>query len=188
MNQIYVISAPSGAGKSTILKRVLETNPQLTLSVSCTTRKPRPGEQHGREYYFLEKEDFKNKIEQNDFLEYAQVFDNFYGTLKSEIDRSFSEGKSLILEIDVQGARLVREALKDSPLKEQLQFIFITPPSLEILEKRLRDRGTETEEIIQKRLSEAAGEMSAAPEYDEKVINHDLDQAVAQMKTLLSGE
>ena len=179
---IIVLSGPSGAGKSTLVGEVLKELPDLQFSISCTTRKPRGSEQHGVEYYFLSEEEFVRRIQSGEFVEHAQVHANRYGTLKSEVlDRS-RQGKDVILDIDVQGAMQIREAAKNDPeLAAVLQFVFIAPPSYEILESRLRGRQTDSEEQIAIRLAAAKKEISFWRNYDYAVINGDLKQAASEM-------
>ena len=142
---LLVVSGPSGAGKGTICKAILDQNDQIKLSVSATTRKPRNGEVHGVNYFFLEKEEFTSMIEKGEFLEYAQIYDNFYGTPKSAIMETLDNGQDVILEIEMQGARQVKEVYPEGI------FVFVLPPSLEELKNRIVGRGTETEEEIEKR-------------------------------------
>jgi guanylate kinase len=181
MKQLIVISAPSGAGKTTITKRILEKHQdKLTFSISATTRKMREGERDGVDYYFLTKEDFLHKIKENELIEYEQIFDNYYGTLVSEIDRAKEQGKSLIFDIDVKGGISIRARFpKDSLL------IFIAPPSMEVLRERLTKRGTETQEVIERRLARAKMEMEMAEVYDNIVVNDDLNQATLQVEQLI---
>jgi len=181
MKQLIVISAPSGAGKTTITKRILEKHQdKLTFSISATTRKMRDGERDGIDYYFLTKEDFQERIAKGDFIEYEQIFDNYYGTLKSEIERAKNQGKSLIFDIDVKGGLSIRKKFSSDSL-----LIFLVPPSLEVLRERLEKRGTESEEIIQKRLGRVDMEMKMAEEqftsgatYDVFIVNDNLDVAI----------
>ena len=179
---IIVLSGPSGAGKSTLVGEVLKVMPDLNFSISCTTRKPRGAEKHGVEYYFLSEEEFVERIDAGEFVEHAQVHANRYGTLKSEVLERSRRGEDVILDIDVQGAMQIREAAKkDAELAAVLQFVFIAPPSCEILEKRLRGRQTDSEEQIAIRLGAAKKEISYWKNYDYVVINGDLAQASAEM-------
>jgi guanylate kinase len=178
---LFVISGPSAAGKGTICKRVLaETD--LELSVSATTRKPRPGEEHGREYYFLAEEEFVALIENNGFVEHVENFGCRYGTLVSDVQERMARGKDVILEIDVQGGYLVREKFPDCIL------IFLIPPTPEELERRIRNRGTEDEESIRNRLQTARREVKCIRDYDYLVINDDLDVAVEDTKAVIRAE
>ena len=169
--RLFVISGPSGAGKGTLLARVRERHPNLGLTVSATTRKPRPGEVDGVSYHFLGEEEFSRRVSAHEFLEWANVHGHRYGTLKSDVDAILASGKSVILEIDVQGALNVRRLMPNAVL------IFIEPPSLEELERRLRTRGTEDEGQIRLRLENARGELELADTYDERIVNDDVDAA-----------
>ena len=178
---LFVVSGPSAAGKGTICKRVLaETD--LELSVSATTRKPRPGEEHGREYYFLTEEEFVQTIENNGFVEHVINFGCRYGTLVKDVEERLARGKDLILEIDAQGGYLVRDVFPDAIL------IFLVPPTPEELERRIRNRGTEDEESIQNRLQTARREVKCVKDYDYLVINDDLDVAVEETKAVIQAE
>ena len=170
-----MVSGPAGAGKGTLVARVRSQRPQLSVTVSATTRKPRKGELDGTAYYFLTEDEFDGMLAKDAFLEWANVHGHRYGTLKSEVDRLFSQGQSVILEIDVQGAFAVKEKCPDAVL------IFIEPPSMRILEDRLRGRGTDDEDSIRLRLTNAVHEMSLADRYDEIVINNDLEQATCDL-------
>lgn len=180
-NFVIVLSSPSGAGKSTITKKLLETDGRITLSVSATTREPREGEEDGVHYYFLTKDTFKEEVEKNNFVEHAEVFGNYYGTLKSEIDSKFADKKDIILDIDWQGARQVSDQL-DS---KRLIRIFILPPSIKELESRLRNRGTDSEETIQKRMEQAKNEISHFNEYDYIVVNDDIEETFRQVRSII---
>ena len=155
--------------------------PDLGLTVSATTRQPRPGEVDGTSYYFLSVEDFEQRVAAGEFLEWANVFGNRYGTLRSEVDRNLDAGKSVILEIDVQGALNVRKLMPEAVL------VFIEPPSFEALESRLRGRGTEEEEVVQVRLKTAKGELELAPSYDERIVNDDLQEATSEFLRMLDS-
>lgn len=168
---LYVVSAPSGAGKTSLVNALLETSAGIVVSVSHTTRAPRPGEESGVHYHFVSVDEFQKRLADNDFLEHAQVFDNFYGTSKQAVEDMLQQGQDVILEIDWQGARLVREQLPDC------KGIFILPPSVAALEERLRGRGQDSDEIIQRRMRDAQAEASHYDEYDYLIINDDFDQA-----------
>ena len=168
---LFVVSGPSGAGKGTLVDRVRSLYPGLGLTVSATTRSPRPGEVDGKSYYFLSPEEFSRRIEAGEFVEWAEVHGHRYGTLVSEVSSLLAQGSSLVLEIDVQGALQVREKFPEAVL------IFIAPPSLDELRARLVGRGTETPESIELRLANAEHELSLAPRYDEIIVNDDLDDA-----------
>lgn len=180
-NFIIVISSPSGAGKSTIIEKLLEWDENITMSVSATTRSPREGEIDGVHYYFLSKDTFESEIEKKNFVEYAKVFDNYYGTLKKEVENKFSDKKDLILDIDWQGARIVSNQMD----AKRLVRIFILPPSLKELESRLRNRGTDSDEVIEKRMLKARDEISHFNEYDYIVVNDDLDKAFEEVKSII---
>jgi guanylate kinase len=177
--KLIVVSAPSGCGKGTILGRVLEDKARFYYSVSATTRKPREGEIDGVHYRFLTLEDFKAKIAEDAFLEYAQYCDNFYGTLSAPIEEHLSQGQDVILEIEVQGAMQIREKRPDA------HFIFIAPPSLETLRERLTGRGTETADVIEKRVKQAEQELTCRSAYDYCVVNDDRDTAVADFLSVV---
>lgn len=182
--RLFVISGPSGAGKRTICKRILEDSDpsEITLSVSMTTRVPREGETEGVSYFFTDKENFREKIEEGGFLEYAQVYGNYYGTPKEYVMEKLEAGTDVILEIDIQGALNVKKAYSDAVL------IFVLPPSMEVLRKRLTDRHTETEEAINMRLSETLKEMSVMDQYDYCIINDVLDDAVRAAEAVMKAE
>lgn len=180
--KLFVVSGSSGVGKGTVLKGFLSRNPDFMLSVSCTTRAPRSGEVDGVNYFFMTKEDFKDCIENDKFLEWAEFAGNFYGTKKKFINQCLAEGKDIILEIDTQGALQVKKQMPEAVL------IFICPPSLEDLEKRLRGRHTEEEEAIQKRLEAVKEELSRAENFDYKIVNDDLDNAITELERIISGE
>lgn len=183
-----IVSGPSGVGKSTLCGLVRENLPNLGFSISCTTRSPRGAEQHGVEYFFLTKEEFESKISAGEFVEYASVFTNYYGTLKSQILDHVKSGQDIFLDIDVQGAMQIKEACKhDETLAKVCEFIFIGPPSLAILENRLRSRGTDSVEQQDIRLGKAREELSFANCYDYLVINDNLEVAAAEMLALLSS-
>ena len=179
--RLFVVSGPSGAGKGTLVSRVREARPDLGLSVSATTRDPRPGEEDGVAYHFLTDEAFDQAIQEGRFLEWAHVAGHRSGTLLSEVDKNLSQGHSLILEIDVQGALQVKEIYPDAVL------VFIEPHSKEELERRLRGRGTEAEKDVQLRLGIAAQEMELASSYDARVINDDLEVATHELLDVLSS-
>lgn len=181
--KLFVISAPSGAGKTTLLKQVMNTLPGLVFSISHTTREPRQGEQDGVDYHFISKGQFLNMIERELFLEYAEVHDNFYGTSKDAIGMQLEDGLDVILDIDVQGAAILRK--KGQP---EATHIFISPPNLNELERRLRGRGTESEEIIKLRLKNAETEIKAAGEYEYLIINDKVDEAAHLLASIILAE
>jgi len=178
---LYVIAAPSGAGKTSLMRALLERRPGLSFSVSCTTRAPRPHEQNGRDYHFISRAEFERLVQADAFIEHADVFGNLYGTLRATVESALAEGRDLILEIDWQGANQVRRRLP-----EAIQ-IFILPPSRSELEARLRKRGTDSPEAIARRLAESVSEMSHWREFDYVVINGDFDQALAEMEAIFDG-
>ncbi len=180
-----VLSGPSGTGKSTLVQKIRQDFPQLLFSISCTTRPPRPMEKDGTDYHFLSQELFHRGIERGDFLEYANVHGNFYGTPKAPMFRALEEDRILLLDIDVQGARQVRQALSPDFLRDHVEFVFLAPPSLEVLEQRLRKRGTESPESLQRRLANARKEMEAWKEYQYLVVNDNLDDAAKRLKAIL---
>lgn len=183
---LIVISGPSGVGKSTLVKQARSVLPDLEFSISCTTRSPRPGEEHGREYYFLSPEEFEKKVTDGEFLEYAGIFNRRYGTLKSEVLSRLEKGEQVLLDIDVQGAKQIRAAAEKSPeLARSVRFILIAPPSLDTLEARLRGRASETEEQLQLRLGAAKAELANYKIYDYVVVNDDLDQAAEELIAVL---
>ncbi len=181
-----IVSGPSGAGKSTVCNSLREKHPEMEFSVSCTTRGPRKGEVDGKDYHFIDKMEFQSRIENNEFLEYADVHGNYYGTLKSEIIDRVNVGKDVLLDIDVQGALQIRESSKKYLLLGKCsEFVFLGPPSFDELERRLRSRGTEEEESIRKRLDNAKSELGHWKDYDYLIINQDVEQAVKDMENLI---
>ena len=172
---VNIIMGPSGAGKGTLVKALIEQVPDAWLSVSATTRKPREGEVDGEHYHFLSNDQFDDLVRQDGFLEWAQVHSNKYGTPRAQVEQAIAEGKQAILEIDVQGAFQIKEKIPQSIL------VFIEPPSLEILEERLRGRGTETEDVIAARMSVATMELLEKIKYDIAIVNDDLDVAAKEL-------
>lgn len=178
----FIISGPSGVGKGTIVKALMAERPDVFLSISATTRKPREGEVDGVHYRFIDAERFRALIEEDAFLEYAEYVGNFYGTPKRFVDEAMAEGRDVILEIDVQGAMQVSEKRPDAVT------IFVVPPSWETLEQRLRDRGTDDEEKLQKRLVRARVELKAASSYQYMVINDTVEEAVREVRAIMLAE
>src|SRR5580693_4878493 len=181
MGKLFVISAPSGAGKTSLVGSLLAARPNLVVSVSHTTRKPRVNEVEGRDYHFVTPAKFHELIDQQAFLEHAQVFDNFYGTGATQVRDKLAAGKDVLLEIDWQGARQVRQAMPDST------SIFILPPSRMALEHRLRERRTDSPETIARRLADASTDMSHYNEFDFVVVNDRFDQAAVEVAEILDG-
>ncbi len=179
--RLFVITAPSGAGKTSLVHALMEREPSLRFSVSYTTRPKRPSEVNGRDYFFVSRERFEQMIEAGEFLEHARVFDNFYGTSRQQVERSLASGQSLILEIDWQGALQIRRTMPEGV------SIFILPPSRQELERRLRGRGTDSDEVIARRLSDAASDMKHWTEFDYVIVNDDFDRAVAELQETVSG-
>jgi guanylate kinase len=175
---LFILSAPSGAGKSSLYKALLKADDKVRISISHTTRAPRAGEEHGREYYFIDDESFLDMIAEDAFFEHAQVFDHYYGTSKASIFNMLEQGLDVILEIDWQGARQVRQ------LYPEAIGIFILPPSLPSLEERLRKRATDTDDVIQRRMAKAVNEMSHYHEYDFVIVNDDFSAALAEMSSI----
>jgi guanylate kinase len=179
---LYIISAPSGAGKTSLVKAMLGELESASVSVSHTTRAMRPGEENGVDYHFVEKPEFEAMVARGDFLEHAQVFDNYYGTSKTGVQAQLAAGEDVILEIDWQGARQVRDWRSGSV------SIFVLPPSREALEERLRGRGTDSDAIIQRRMRDAVSEMSHFHEYDYLVINDRFETALVELKAILLAQ
>jgi guanylate kinase len=182
VGKVFVITGPSGVGKGTLIERLLERIPELELSVSATTREPRPGELDGRDYHFLTPEEFERRVEAGDFLEHATYSGNRYGTLREEVERRLAEGRSVVLEIEVQGARQVRDAMP-----EAVQ-IFIAPPDPQVLRERLEGRGTDSPEAIQERLRTAETELAARDEFPHVVVNDEVQEAASELEGLVRGE
>ena len=179
--RLFVIAAPSGAGKTSLVRSLMQREPALRFSISYTTRPQRPNEVHGRDYFFVSREEFDRMVAAGEFLEHATVFDNSYGTARRQVEDSLAAGQDLILEIDWQGARQIRRALPEC------RSIFILPPSRPELERRLRGRGTDAEEVIQRRLRDAAGDMSHWREFEFVVVNDDFERALGELQAIVKG-
>lgn len=175
---LFIVAAPSGAGKSSLVGALLAQEPDIKLSISCTTRAPRPGELHGREYFFLSEAEFIERKAKGEFLESAHVHGNYYGTSRIVIEEQTRAGKDVLLEIDWQGARQVREQFPEAV------GIFILPPSVAVLEQRLRSRGQDSEEVIARRVQAADGEIAHAPEFDYVIINDSFETALSQLAAI----
>jgi guanylate kinase len=182
MSKVFVITGPSGVGKGTLIRELCGRVPNLELSISATTRQPREGELDGRDYHFLSREEFDRRVEREDFLEFATYSGNRYGTLRTEVERRLADGHSVVLEIEVQGARQVRAAMRES-----IQ-VFIAPPAPAVLRERLDARGTDAPEQIDARLEVAAQEMAAQDEFAYRVVNDDLGRAAAELEGIVRAE
>jgi guanylate kinase len=180
-SQVFVITGPSGVGKGTLIRGLRERIPELELSVSATTRAPRPGEQDGRDYYFMSTDEFERHVAAGDFIEHASYSGNRYGTLRTELERRLGEGVPVVLEIEVQGARQVRSAMPEAVA------VFIAPPSLDALRARLVGRGTDTPEEVDERLRTAERELAAQPEFAHVVVNDRLEQATDELAVIVRG-
>lgn len=188
LGSLVIISGASGTGKSTICKAIIASDSSIEFSVSCTTRLPRTGEIEGKDYFFINTNKFNELIKANEFIEYANVHGSYYGTLKSEVLNRLNEGKIVLLDIDVQGAMIVKEKFKnDSLISKCTELIFILPPSLSELEKRLRTRNTDTDETIQKRLKATKREIDHFTLYDYFVVNDDLNKAISSAQLIINS-
>ena len=179
---VFIISAPSGSGKSTLVSRLLATDPRLRFSVSYTTRLPRGNEKRGESYIYISRAEFLERIERNEFLEYADVFGNLYGTSRRNLELASSEGKDLILDIDVKGARQLKDKIPEAV------SIFVLAPSRDILEQRLRSRSEDSQEVIQRRLRDAAEEIRNYKQYDYVLVNHQVEESVATLAAIVRAE
>ena len=181
MGKAILFSAPSGCGKTTIIGKLMQYFDCFDFSISATSRKPRGQERDGHDYYFLSHEEFMRRVDKGDFLEWEEVYQGTcYGTLKSEISRIWDAGRVIVFDVDVNGGNNIKRYFGDDALS-----IFVMPPSLEVLEQRLRSRGTDSEEAIVKRLARSAEELKQAPQFDVTIVNDDLERAVAEAKTLI---
>lgn len=180
---MFILSSPSGAGKTTLADRLLKKDGEIVLSVSATTRQRRPGETHGKDYYFVSEEEFFRMRDTNEFLEWANVFGHYYGTPRSLVENTLRQGRDTIFDIDWQGAQQLDEVAGEDVVK-----VFILPPSREELERRLRQRAQDTEEVVQKRMAKADAEMSHWAEYDYVIVNYDLDESEQLLRSILFAE
>jgi guanylate kinase len=179
--KLFVIAAPSGAGKTSLVRALIERQPHLQFSISYTTRQQRPTEQPGHDYFFVDKATFQRMIDAGEFLEYAQVFDNFYGTSQAQVEGLLAAGENVLLEIDWQGAQQIRRAMPEC------LSIFILPPSRAELERRLRTRGTDSDAVIARRLRDSIADMSHWNEFDYVVVNQHFEQATAELEAIVTG-
>ena len=182
MTTVFIVSAPSGSGKSTLVNRVLDRDPNLLFSISYTTRAPRGEEAQDEHYHFITREEFERRLQDDEFLEHAKVFENYYGTSRLYLDRARAEGKDLVLDIDVQGARQLKKRIPDAV------SIFILAPSRDILEQRLRARSEDSEAVIERRLRGAAEEIRNYDQYDFVLVNKDLDVSVMRLRSIVEAE
>ncbi len=182
MSRVFVITGPSGVGKGTLIRGLLERVPELELSVSATTRPPRPGERHGSDYHFMDAQEFAQRVRDGEFVEHATYSGSNYGTLRSEVQRRLAQGIPVVLEIEVQGARQVRAAMPDA------LAVFIAPPSREALRTRLVGRGTDDTEQIERRMLTAERELEAQPEFARVVVNDRLEEATAELERIVRDE
>lgn len=178
---LFIVAAPSGAGKSSLVNALLAKDPSIKLSISCTTRAPRPGEVHGREYFFLSEQDFLDRQQRGEFLEHAQVHGNYYGTSRLMVDEQTRAGMDVLLEIDWQGARQIRQHFPEAV------GIFILPPSLAVLEHRLKKRAQDSDEVIARRVKAASGEIAHAPEFEYVIINAEFETALSQLTAIVEA-
>jgi len=179
----FVLSSPSGAGKTTISRKLLDADADLSISISCTTRAPRPGEVDGKDYFFVSKEKFRDMVNNNEFIEHAEVFGNFYGTPKTFVEGKLTEGKDIIFDIDWQGTDQLAQKLPHDVVS-----VFVLPPSMIELERRLRERNQDDDETVRKRMKKASREISHWDDYDYVIVNIDLNQALKDVKNILKAE
>jgi guanylate kinase len=180
---MLVMSSPSGAGKTTITRALLERDKGISMSVSATTRAPRPGEVDGKDYYFIAVDQFQSWVKDGQFLEHARVFDNYYGTPKGPVEAVLREGRDVLFDIDWQGTQQLRDAAR-----ADLVSVFVLPPSVEELERRLHTRAQDSAEVVAKRMAKAGDEMSHWPEYDYIIVNEDLEKSIASVQAILTAE
>jgi guanylate kinase len=182
MTAVFIVSAPSGSGKSTIVGRVLREDPRLLFSISYTTRAPRGKEKHGESYHFISRQEFEERLARDEFLEHADVFGHYYGTHRGYLDRARNAGLDLVLDIDVQGAAQLKERIPDAV------SVFIIAPSRQVLEARLRSRGEDPEDVIQRRLRGAAEEIRNYHRYDYVLVNDEIDESVLRLRSIVQAE
>ena len=180
---MYVLSSPSGAGKTSIANKLITQDEQISMSISMTTRKPRPGEVDGKDYIFVSKEEFNQAIEDNQLLEWAEVFGNYYGTPREAVENQLKEGRDVLFDIDWQGTQQLHEKVGNDLVR-----LFILPPSVNVLEERLKRRGQDEEHIVQARMKEAANQISHWAEYDYVIINENLDDSLSEVQNILNAE
>jgi len=180
---MIVLSSPSGAGKTTLTRKLLAENENITMSVSATTRASRPGEKDGKDYYFMTKTQFSDMVAEDDFLEHAKVFDNFYGTPRRPVETALENGRDVVFDIDWQGAQQLTEAAANDLVK-----VFILPPNMQELESRLRSRAQDSDSVIAKRMSKAETEISHWPEYDYVIVNENIETAMSELRAIVAAE
>ena len=180
---LLVLSSPSGAGKTTLARRLITADSDISMSVSVTTRKPRPGEVEGQDYYFVDEPTFKRMADDNELLEWARVFDNYYGTPRAPVDAAIGQGRDMLFDIDWQGAQQLSEKMKHDVVR-----VFVLPPSAKLLEERLRRRAQDAEDIVKQRMDQAAAEISHWPEYDYVIVNTDVAVSMEGLTAILSAE
>lgn len=180
---MFVISSPSGAGKTSLSRRLIDDDAEIGMSVSMTTRPPRPGEKDGYDYFFVDKERFDKAVQGGELLEWAEVFGNHYGTPKQHVEDQLAKGLDVLFDIDWQGTQSLYEKVGDDVVR-----VFILPPSIEVLEQRLRKRGQDDEEVVKNRMSDAENQISHWQSYDYVIINEDLDKSLVELKTILAAE
>ncbi|MFA6432097.1 MAG: guanylate kinase [Candidatus Margulisiibacteriota bacterium] len=185
---LAVISGPSGVGKSTVVRRLLKISKELKMSVSTTTRSPRPGEVNGEHYHFVKKAEFDQRVKQGKFLEWAKVHGSYYGSPIEPVKKALTEGKTLVLEVDVQGAASIKQFILDGKLKASVVFIFLIPPSVDILAFRLKKRKTEDEEVVNYRLRAAIAELQVMEKYDYIVVNDRVESASDKIRAIINVE